>query len=226
MIPSVKIDTTRKKAFPIIIPILLLCFGANYAQPNLTANSQPHTISYNSGNKVQEFTLPNTITSGRIQFDTYGGDGGFKKNYPSQVSVRAKGGQGAVIKATFPIGQGPGKIPPGARILFIPGEHGQNRSNAFANGAGGGGGSAVFFQEANGHWTMLAVAGGGRGGAADCCLVQEDGRPGEPHGCVLIGTNEEGSNDYCFYTGTLITSLCNAGGSAFTDNANASSWSP
>ncbi|MBX2876324.1 MAG: hypothetical protein KTR30_29660, partial [Saprospiraceae bacterium] len=226
MIPSVKIDTTRKKAFPFIIPILLLCFGANYAQPNLTANSQPHTISYNSGNKVQEFTLPNTITSGRIQFDTYGGDGGFKKNYPSQVSVRAKGGQGAVIKATFPIGQGPGKIPPGARILFIPGEHGQNRSNAFANGAGGGGGSAVFFQEANGHWTMLAVAGGGRGGAADCCLIQEDGRPGEPHGCVLIGTNQEGSNDYCFYTGTLITSLCNAGGSAFTDNANASSWSP
>ena len=99
-----------------------------YGQNTLTPDGQFHTLSYNPGDKVQEFKLPTDIQVGHICFDAVGADGGIKKNTSFASNIRAKGGQGALISACFEIGIGAKKIPPGATILFIPGQRGQNKS--------------------------------------------------------------------------------------------------
>ncbi|MBX2876832.1 MAG: T9SS type A sorting domain-containing protein [Saprospiraceae bacterium] len=192
------------------------------AQTALISDGELHTVNFNVNDKVQEFKIPDDLTSGRVYFEAYGGDGGRKKNSADGNGVRAKGGQGAKIGAWFEIGTEAGEIPPGATVLFIIGEHGQNLNGVFARGAGGGGGTGVLFQEANNAYTLLLVSGGGMGGAADCCTASKDGRPGEPYGCVIYGDNAYESNSYCHYEQELsIISLCLSGGSVLHDNSNA-----
>lgn len=204
--------------------LALLCivgFLPSYGQNILTSDGGLHTLSYKSSNKVQEFKLSTDIQVGHICFDAYGADGGIKKNTSFASKIRAKGGQGALISACFEIGIGAKKIPPGATILFIPGQRGQNKNGAFPYGAGGGGGTAVFFQESNNHWTLLMVAGGGMGGAADCCAVQDDGTPGEVFGCVIYPDANYTTNEYCYLPNVLSGSQCGGGGGAIHDNTDA-----
>lgn len=218
MIPNTsKFKSYKKCVFFLVISFLLFNGQSRLiAQLPLTADGQTHTITFNNNDKVQEYKLPSHITSGRIYFETFGADGG--KKIGNGGNTRAKGGQGAQIGAWFEIGNGNKLIPPEATILFIPGEHGHNRQNGSATGAGGGGGSAVFYQRSNGDWTLLQVAGGGRGGAADCCTVELHGYPAEAHGCVIVGHGAEGTNSHCHYGDVILSTLCNAGGSAIYDN--------
>ena len=218
MIPNIyDYQLSRGRILFLMMALLISCGQKQLiAQIPLIADGQTRTIHFDNDDKVQEYMLPSYVSSGRIFFETFGGDGG--KKIGNGGNTRAKGGQGAQIGAWFEIGNGNGKIPPGATILFIPGEHGQNRKNGSATGTGGGGGSAVFYQRANGDWTLLQVAGGGRGGAADCCTVELDGYPGEAYSCVIIGHGAEGTNSHCHYGDVILPTLCDAGGSAIYDN--------
>ncbi len=208
--------------------ILLLCLiiiAAIYSgktQSNLIPDGNPHTVFYNGNNQVQEFKIPNDISQGRIYLETFGGDGGAKSNKDDD-KVKAKGGQGAQMGAWFEIGTGANKIPPGATVLFIIGEKGDNAALAGSGAGGGGGGSGLFFQESNGQWTLLVVAGGGQGGAGS----KNDGLPGETFGCVNKLSDHRGQDVHCVVQGPYSSVFsCGTGGGALFDGVGQKYYPP
>ena len=168
------------------------------------------------------------MTGGRIYLEGVGGDGGIKKNYREGPDLRAEGGQGAIIGAWFEIGHGTNQIPPGATLLLIIGEKGQDEWAVTASQAGGGGGTGILFQpDPSSGYNLLIVAGGGGGGAADCCLIQIHGKPGEVVQCVYnngLPYNPYGSETYCYDDQTVYQDRyhCHQAGSLWDDNSDAS----
>ncbi len=168
------------------------------------------------------------MTGGRIYLEGVGGDGGIKKNYREGPDLRAEGGQGAIIGAWFEIGHGTNQIPPGATLLLIIGEKGQDEWAVTASQAGGGGGTGILFQpDPSSGYNLLIVAGGGGGGAADCCLIQIHGKPGEVVQCVYnngLPYNPYGSETYCYDDQTVYQDRyhCHQAGSVWDDNSDAS----
>ncbi len=179
------------------------------AQPNLTQDGQNHIINYNNNDRVQEYRIPSSLSSGLIYFEATGGDGGRKRN---GSLISGKGGQGARMGAWFEIGTGSNQIPPGSEIVFIIGERGESINNAWAESAGGGGGTAIFYKRPDNQYTLLLVAGGGNGGYSDCCTVKEDGNPGEIIQCPISGTDS-----YCSFTYLACGCYCTAGGGGIYD---------
>lgn len=118
-----------------------------------------------------------TVPAGKkyLYLQVKGGDGGWCF-YDNDHS----GGRGAMVTGYIEIG--PGKVPEGSIIRFIPGKAGES---AHYNG-GGGGGSAVAFKAPGADWQLLMVAGGG-GGAGR----RNDGREGD--------TSEGGSKGLDYY---------------------------
>ncbi|MBX2874496.1 MAG: hypothetical protein KTR30_20405, partial [Saprospiraceae bacterium] len=209
--------------------LLIMLFGVSemYGQSTLIPDGQLHTLQYNPNDKVQELKIPADFTKGRIYLEAYGADGGIKKNRREGPGQRAKGGQGARIGAWFEIGYAADQIPPGATILFIIGEKGQDEWAATPSQAGGGGGSGILFQRnSTSGYSLLLVAGGGGGGAADCCLIQKNGNPGEPFECVMDNETpwtNYGSDIYCYNDDNAfqIRRACLRAGTVWDDNTDA-----
>ena len=143
------------------------------AQTDLTCDGTENIINYNGS--YQDFTVPSNPTKTHIYFRLRGGDGGKASNF---TSVVGKGGEGAVIEATFPIGDGVDSIPAGSTIRFVIGQRGQSRNSGTVNSGTGGGGSAILLKEPDStNWELLMVAGGGGGGWGNT-VTSRDGRGG------------------------------------------------
>ncbi len=211
----------------LAIVLLLISSSLGYAQPNLNANGEMHTLSYDPTNKVQEWKVPANITSGRIYLEVSGADGGIKKNYGGGSGYRARGGEGATMGAWFEIGQANNQIPPGASILFIIGERGENKFGLFPAQAGGGGGSGIVFQRnPSSGYNLLIVAGGGGGGAADCCLISKAGSTGKPFECVWdtqLDPEYYAADTYCYDDNNDFQMIgrCRRAGTLWDDNTDA-----
>ncbi len=202
----------KKCTFYFTTYIFLLSFlvpNSIAAQPFLTYDAQNHTINYKDNDRVQEFRIPTSLSSGLIYFEATGGDGGRKRN---GSTISGKGGQGARMGAWFEIGTGSNQIPPGSEVIFIVGQRGESINNAWAESAGGGGGTAVFYKRPDNQYTLLLVAGGGNGGYSDCCTIKEDGKPGEIIQCPISGTDT-----YCSFTQLACACYCAAGGGGIYD---------
>lgn len=162
---------------------------------NLKTDANLRTINaarYNNTYEVdlpQDFTLPNTA-SGYLYLAARGADGG--NVHWSDGTIKAEGGEGATIMASFQIGTGNNMIPPGSTIRMLVGLHGENRlvstTSLGHDGTGGGGGSGVLFKApGQNNWTLLMVAGAGGGSTyAGGDHKAYPGRPGV--------TSEDGSN--------------------------------
>lgn len=117
-----------------------------------------------------------------ITVETRGGDGG-------TISIRGsicgnpviKGGSGATMKATFPVGNGDNELRPGGLLRVFTGQAGGSTDKVCANGnnhcAGGGGSSAILYKAlpSAGQWTLLSVAGGGGGANRPYAGAKYDG---------------------------------------------------
>ncbi|MEL7122523.1 MAG: hypothetical protein AAFO07_23965, partial [Bacteroidota bacterium] len=187
------------------------------AQTTLKADLIKYTVPFKDNDLVQEFKLPSNLQAGRIYLEATGADGGRKRNGSLNS---ANGGQGAIMGAWFEIGDDPGKIPPGAEILFIIGQRGGSINNAWAEGAAGGGGTGILFKRSDNKWQLLVVAGGGAGGYADCCAVSKNGEPGVTFRCSLAAHfNNRDEDSYCRPTlqDNYLSIACYAGGGATFD---------
>lgn len=91
---------------------------------------------------------------------------------------RAKGGGGAIVRATFEVGNGNNQLKPNGRLRIIVGQEGVSQEVTclvpVGLYAGGGGSSAILYLpperlpiDDNDRWIVLAIAGGGGGGHVD-----------------------------------------------------------
>ena len=159
------------------------------AQPPLVVDNTAYAVPYSG--TYEDFTVPGNAA--RIILNLKGGDGGSAyAEYDDGAAVEhncfENGGQGASMAATFNVGTGPGKIPPGSIIRFIVGGVGQSRSRSTSVGgtyaAGGGGGATGILIKAPSasSFTPLAIAGAGGGAyqgvAFVGCVDNSSGRGG------------------------------------------------
>ena len=185
------------------------------AQTSLTDDGGSYTISYSGA--AEDFLIPSTTTASFISVIMKGGDGGTRNSCNGQ----AQGGEGAIIRVSFPIGTDPDELQPGGTLRFIVGDKGENQSSDRGGGAGGGGGTAILYQKPNPSgtisaswpgfdieasadtaWIVLAIAGGG-GGAfgeeggvfsnADAC-DEDTAKNGTGGNIDTRGTNGGGNN--------------------------------
>lgn len=131
-----------------------------------TVSSASH-FDHRWEDKPMDFKLPKGA-SGYLYLRAEGADGGKVKG--KSGDCKARGGEGATIMGSFPIGNGANMIPPGSTIRFLVGLQGENRTvsdivSLGRDGAGGGGGTGILFKAPNqDNWTLLMVAGAGGGG--------------------------------------------------------------
>lgn len=160
---------------------LFLCAAHLEAQTDLNNDGYPHQIDFSGTH--EDFIIPSNPLQNSIEFTLQGGDGN-KHGY-----CDAPGGKGAVVRMTFPVGNGAGELQPGGTVRFVVGESGQRRTGLNSGGAGGGGGTAVLYHhpnasglnadqepsldmaDAGSDWVLLGVAGGGGGGRGTTTTV-------------------------------------------------------
>ncbi len=157
------------------------------------------TVSYDSNNVPQNFTIPAGTSGAFIKLAVRGGAGGLAK----VGSCESRGGHGAMATATFRIGTGSNELAPGGKVRFIIGEVGQyGASTAGTNTehGGGGGGSAVLYQEPSGGSWELLLAGGAGGGAhqGSFYTICTDSRGGRDANTGTSGDNGGGSGNGLF----------------------------
>ncbi|MEL6658244.1 MAG: hypothetical protein AAFR36_17420, partial [Bacteroidota bacterium] len=166
---------------------------------------------------VQEFIIPEDLASNTntVTFTARGGDGGrARRNAFGLASVGARGGEGAVVTATFAVGDGLFELERGGSLRFITGFAGDSKTSQSNHGGGGGGGTAVLYKPPgvvrNGDctigtdndptpsldlnqdcWVVLMVAGGGGGGF----IRQNSLDNGLNANVNSNGTSKGGSND-------------------------------
>ncbi len=183
--------TARLRALqPVLYSCLFfLCLaGVALAQPNLTVDNTAYSVAYSGS--YQDFTVPGNAA--RIILNLKGGDGGKAQiRYADCCAIDntcyGDGGAGATVRATFAVGMGPGKIPPGSIIRFIIGGAGAtgNTGNTFLGWetGGGGGGTGILFKAPGApSFTPLTIAGAGggayRGIVSGICTDQSEGGGG------------------------------------------------
>lgn len=176
-------------ALSMLTGILCLTLpGYVLAQPNLVVDNTTYDVNYNG--TYQDFTVPGNAA--RIILNLKGGDGGKARiRYADCCLIdnvcNANGGEGASVSATFMVGDGAGKIPPGSIIRFIVGGAGEsgNNNNTFAGWEVGGGGGAtgiLYKAPSMSNFEPLTIAGAGggayRGIALGICADNSSGRGG------------------------------------------------
>ena len=172
-----------------------------------------HTIPSNDPATYEDLKIPANTSYNFIRLSVKGADGG-RKNPPSAGDKHTKGGgEGAMVKGTFVIGNSTGEIPPGSTLRFIVGHHGGNTSSHGFSGGGGGGGTGVILipvgeENDSDNWVVLAVGGGGAGAGADCCYNGYKGDAGK--GKDSPGNGSAGASQQIYSGG---------GGGAFSDAA-------
>ena len=180
--------------------ILDFCSGTvqvNDVTPTLTDDGQEQFTEGAYTGSANVYKIPANTTYNELTISCNGGDGGWVKLPGSMLckQCKSKGGEGATISATFPLGPGDDQIPKGAYVKFITGEKGQSvetGTTCFAiEGAGGGGGTAVLYRNPGEEdYEILVVAGGGggayQGKVAGACSDGQAGKGGN--------TGEDGKN--------------------------------
>lgn len=176
-----------------------------------------------------------------ISFTLRGADGGRVKTVETNPKS-FKGGEGALVTASFKIGTLFQELQPGGTLRLIVGEPGDNKSKDNKIGAGGGGGTAILYRPPgvdgtgdctisnNGEtqavpslnvsddcWIILAVAGGG-GGARHNGGVESGetvtGQKGLNANTGINGTTSGGGDDGAAGVGG------GSGGPGTNDNGN------
>ncbi len=195
---------------------------------------------------VSEITIPNDVN--KVNFIVKGAAGGetYLRSYnilTNTVSVCNQfGGKGAVVEASFAVGNGANEIPANSTLRLIEGKQPYSAYKDAILGVGtlgsaGGGGSAVLYKAPSSSiWVILAVAGGGGGSysgmaAYDCvgsrfgisASLFEYGYSGGilNLGGVTVGTNGSGAtNGNGGEGGGVNQSASGGGGGAFTDGTS------
>lgn len=190
MKPSIKKVTSKQfhQVFSFLFSLSVFTIPA-YGQEYMKPNGEVNNIIAVSEN-YQDFIIPEDNTLKELNLEIEGADGGWiEYNYYDRFRTtrtqRVNGGQGAVISATFEVGQGVGKIPPGSYLRFIVGNRAQREKidevPMEGIGAGGGGGTGVLISKDRGaNWQLLLVAGGGGGGAIKIEEEELKSSPGLP----------------------------------------------
>lgn len=208
--------------FQLSITLFLLCTCtfSSQAQSNLNDDGATHTIS--ATGSYQDFKVPSNTNQTFITFKVVGADGG--SGTPNGCDT-TPGGSGAIITATFSIGNEAGQIPKGATVRFIAGKSSPTITSSPGTlqyaAAGGGGGTAVLIKKGS-TWEILAVAGGGGGafvGKNSFGVCRKD-----PGNSAQVGTRGgQGDNDGAGTPGTDGNGAIgkndgsNGGGGAFSD---------
>lgn len=158
--------------FGLYVSVMALLFTALMTHPlhaQINADGGEHTVD--AIGQTTDISLPNNPDIAFITFKLVGGDGGYAQvlDHIGGKVVKADGGSGAFVTATFPVGNGPNEIPPGSIFRFMEGRSGQNGSSDAILGkgvdfGGGGGGSGILYKgSSTSPYKLLAVAGGGGG---------------------------------------------------------------
>jgi Secretion system C-terminal sorting domain len=137
---------------------------------------------------VQEVTLPNDVT--RVNLTVKGAAGGdvFIRGriplLPNEYVCSFIGGRGAVIKASYDVGNGANQIPLNSTLRFVSGfmpssEYIETFLGIASKGNAGGGGSAVLYKApSSSTWVILVVAGAGGGAYGGMAAYQCTGQNG------------------------------------------------
>lgn len=125
---------------------------------------------------LHSFLIPTEDPPVALRLGVKGGQGGSAQ----AKACKERGGYGALIEGTFPVGTGVGELAPGGSLLFQVGEQGVDADAGAFHASikklkywhaagGGGGGSGVLYQAPGSlEWVPLLVAGGGGGGYQEC----------------------------------------------------------
>ncbi|MBY5956725.1 HYR domain-containing protein [Membranicola marinus] len=200
-----------------VMALLVTALMTNPLYAQIIADGNEHTVD--AIGKTLDISLPNNPDIAFITFRLVGGDGGYAQvlDKIGGKVLKAKGGSGAYVIATFPVGNDPHEIPPGSIFRFMEGKSGQNGSSDAIVGSGedfggGGGGSGILYKEnSTSHYKLLAVAGGG-GGAFQSMFAgfSEYHKPGQSGRIGTSGGSGNGSQ------------YSNAGGMDGHDGGNSS----
>ncbi|MEL7248324.1 MAG: hypothetical protein AAFO03_07890, partial [Bacteroidota bacterium] len=164
----------RKSFLALLCFLLSSHFLLAQATTELTEDGSTYTISYSGA--AEDFLIPSSVSTPIITFVLTGGDGGGRNS----CMGTGRGGEGAFIRLSFPVGTGDDELQPGGTIRFVVGGKGENQSSDNGGGAGGGAGSAILYHapgadvtgatdpsldiaDADTDWVLLAVASGGGG---------------------------------------------------------------
>lgn len=199
------------RVLTFVFLMAIICVTPTRGEAQSQMNDNTTSIAF-SGNYV-EYQIPSGTTARRIEFNLKGADGG------EHNGCNRKAGEGAVVRAVFPIGTGTNELRPGGYVRVVVGTRGESYGGFGDGGAGGGGGTGIIYSANNTNtaasnnfsnqstrWIVLAVAGGGGGVSAGKSIT----------GCSG-GSNGKGGN-----TGTSGTS--GGGGNSGGSNGNGGSW--
>ncbi len=137
-----------------------------------------------------DVVVPSNLAFNKILLEIKGADGGwveynYEDRFNAERTMRVNGGEGAIVNASYSIGNSESQIPAGSILRFIIGNRGRNaKFNLLSQGgygAGGGGGTAVLLSTDSGrNWSILLVAGGGGGAGIDIEKLDTHYNPGLP----------------------------------------------
>jgi Secretion system C-terminal sorting domain len=195
---------------------------------------------------ISEQVIPNDVN--RINLKVQGASGGSvgidgRIVFSSTIySCIKEGGYGAIIEASFAVGNLANQIPANSTLRFIRGikpghEYIETYFGIATKGNAGGGGSAVLYKApSSSTWVILVVAGGGGGAygemAAYTCFgkdgfaANKDGENGWDGGSasfvgIGLGLNGiGGQNGNGGGGGGINQSISGGGGGAFTDGSS------
>src|SRR5690606_15853005 len=118
---------------PIGLAICLCMFmiRTGHTQNYIEDDGMLHWITYVGS--YTDLVLPDNPLITDISFSLKGGDGGFAQasgriDKYNAFFYKTKGGGGATVDASFRVGHGADKIPPGSTIRFVEGSRGANMS--------------------------------------------------------------------------------------------------
>lgn len=190
-----------------LLVVLCALFLTAYlrSQPILVTNGDVVKIEQNGTYLDRKIPHESSLNGNNyINFNLKGADGGA---YKSDLNVK-KGGGGAIVRASFKIGTGPGELRPEGIIRFVVGKRGESVRKSVVAGGGGGGGTAILYKhpdvsvtcsqvstnlaDAGSCWVLLAVAGGG-GGA----YLEGRGKGGNDGECGKNGGDGDGGDGGC-----------------------------
>lgn len=187
---SIKKRTSRylPEVFTLLLSLSLVSFST-YGQEYMKSNGEVNSILA-VAESYQDFIIPEDNSLRELNLEIEGADGGWiEYNYYDRFRAtrtqRVNGGQGAIISATYEVGNEIGQVPPGAYLRFVIGNRAQrdkiDEVPIEGIGAGGGGGTAVLMSKDRGiSWQLILVAGGGGGGAIKIEKEEIKSSPGLP----------------------------------------------
>ena len=153
------------------------------SQPSISSNPLVSGIQTRTSGTDTIYNIPITNWPDQIAIMARGGDGGRAKATAAVGSDKTgEGGGGAQLGATFTIDPtSASALKPGGELRFVVGSRGYSQTKADIASGGGGGGTGVFYRapESGAEWELLMLAGGGGGGCAGTAVLQVFAKDGK-----------------------------------------------